>query len=113
MHRTILAGVFTAVLLLSLPVYGEDLPEKAGVGVGVVAGNLIYVPVKIVTMALAFPQGALSWVLSAGNKELTEQIWQDNLEGPYFINPEIARTAIGERPLLVEEQQRPTSSPLP
>jgi hypothetical protein len=46
--------------------------------------------------------GALSFVLTGGNADLTRQIWRDTTEGPYFITPELARKAIGHRPELRE-----------
>jgi hypothetical protein len=44
--------------------------------------------------------GALSFVLTGGNEELTRQIWRDTSAGPYIITPELAKKAIGERPEL-------------
>jgi hypothetical protein len=46
--------------------------------------------------------GALSYVVTGGNRELTQQIWQDTLQGPFVITPEIARQSIGHRPELQE-----------
>lgn len=63
-----------------------------------VAGNLIYAPMKITTMILALPQGFFSWFLSVGNDQLAEQFLDEAMEGPYFITPELARFAIGARP---------------
>ena len=94
--------LFAALLLCSLltppALFADGFIEEAGVGVGVVAGNLIYVPMKITTMILALPQGVFSWFLSGGNDQLSEQILGEAMEGPYFITPELARFAIGERP---------------
>ncbi len=98
--------LFAALLLCSLltppTLFADDFIEEAGVGVGVVAGNLIYVPVKLTTMIMALPQGLFSWFLPGGNDQLTEQFLNDAMEGPYFITPELARFAIGERPEVLE-----------
>jgi len=94
--------LFAALLLCSLltppTIFADDFIEEAGVGIGVVAGNLIYVPMKITTMVFALPQGFFSWFLSGGNDQLTEQFLDEALAGPYFITPELARFAIGARP---------------
>jgi hypothetical protein len=44
--------------------------------------------------------GALSFIVTGGNLDLTKQIWQDTTEPPYLITPEVARKGIGERPEL-------------
>ena len=80
----------------------EDNIEKAGVGVGVTAGNLWFLPIKAIAMAVGAVSGALSYVVTGGNTELTQQIWQDTLQGPYVVTPELARTSIGQRPELQE-----------
>ena len=78
----------------------EDTIEKAGVAVGVTAGNLWVVPLKAVSAINGIFSGALSFIVTGGNLSLTQQIWQDTLQGPYVITPELAHKAIGERPEL-------------
>jgi hypothetical protein len=46
--------------------------------------------------------GALSYVVTGGNADLTRQIWRDTTEGPYVITPEVARMGVGQRPELVD-----------
>ncbi len=101
MVKFLLAALLLCSLLTPPTLFAGDFIEEAGVGVGVVAGNLIYVPVKITTMILAVPQAFFSWFLSGGNDQLAEQFLDETLEGPYFITPELARFAIGERPELL------------
>jgi hypothetical protein len=48
--------------------------------------------------------GALSFVVTGGNTDLTKQIWQDTTQGPYMITPEVARMAVGQRPELAEKK---------
>jgi hypothetical protein len=97
-----------AVMALSLTslspalVCAEDTIEKAGVATGVSAGNMWFLPIKAISMSIGAISGALSYVVSGGNAELTKQIWRDTSEGPYIITPELARKSIGERPLLTE-----------
>jgi len=94
------------VFLSPLPLRAEDPIEAAGVGVGLTAGNAVVIPVKAVSVLWGLTSGALSFILSGGNVELTKQIWTDVTEGPYIVTPEVARMAIGERP----ELQRKVSS---
>lgn len=91
--------------LIGLPpasLRAEDNIEKAGVGVGVTAGNLWFLPIKAISMTVGALSGALSYIVTGGNTELTQQIWQDTSQGPYVITPELARTSIGQRPELQE-----------
>ncbi len=81
-------------------VNAEDIIEKAGVATGVSAGNMWFLPIKAITMTIGALSGALSFVVTGGNTELTQQIWQDTSEGPYVITPGVARTSIGQRPEL-------------
>lgn len=68
--------------------------------IGVTAGNMWFVPIKAIAVVAGLTGGALSFVLTGGNAELTQQIWQDTTEGPYLITPDVAQKAIGERPEL-------------
>lgn len=78
----------------------EDTVEQAGVAVGVTAGNLWVIPAKAISVANGILSGALSFIVTGGNLDLTKQIWQDTTEPPYLITPEGARKGIGERPEL-------------
>ena len=95
-----------AILLLALtgtaPAHlrAEDMIEKAGVATGVTVGNAIATPLKAVTMVIGAFAGVLSFVVTGGNTELTQQIWQDTLQGPYVITPELARMSVGQHPEL-------------
>jgi hypothetical protein len=103
-RRKSLLVVLIAALLGASPaaLRAEDMIEKAGVATGVTAGNLLFVPIKVITVTIGALSGALSYVVTGGNRELTQQIWQDTTEGPYLITPEVARKAIGRRPELEE-----------
>jgi cytosine/uracil/thiamine/allantoin permease len=96
------ALVLAAFVLSAVPLSAEDFTEKAGIAVGVTVGNLWFVPIKAMTMTVGAMSGALSYVVTGGNRELTEQIWQDTLQGPYMITPELARKSIGHRPEIQE-----------
>ena len=57
---------------------------------------------QLISMTVGATAGALSYIVSGGNADLTQQIWRDTSEGPYIITPELARKSIGQRPLLAE-----------
>jgi hypothetical protein len=101
--RSLAAALALALMgLFPVPLEAEDITEKAGVAVGVTVGNLWFIPIKAMTVTVGAMSGALSYVATGGNLELTRQIWQDTLQGPYVITPEIARKSIGHRPELQE-----------
>jgi hypothetical protein len=82
----------------------EDTIEKAGMAVGVTAGNVILLPAKAISTSMGLFFGALSFVLTGGDTEVTQQMWRYSTEGPYLITPEVARKAIGKRPYLSEAE---------
>ncbi|MGZ8433884.1 MAG: hypothetical protein ACXWW4_02610 [Candidatus Binatia bacterium] len=102
MKNQILTGVIALTLVALAPptLRAEDNIEKAGVAVGVSAGNMWFLPIKAIVMSVGAIGGALSYVVTGGNAELTQQIWRDTSQGPYIITPEVARTGIGQRPEL-------------
>jgi hypothetical protein len=76
----------------------EDVIEKAGVGVGVTAGNMLFLPIKAISVSIGALSGVLSFIVTGGDTEVARQVWQDTVHGPYAITPEVARTGIGYRP---------------
>ena len=74
----------------------------AAIDIVVTAGNLVFLPAKAISVSMGAVTGALSFLLTGGNADLTRQIWRDTTEGPYFITPQQARKAIGDRPELRE-----------
>ena len=99
--RLIVTALFIASPSPSI-LNAEDAIEIAAVDVGVTAGNLVFLPAKAISVSVGMISGALSFVLTGGNADLTRQIWRDTTEGPYFITPGFARKAIGDRPELRE-----------
>lgn len=81
----------------------EDAIEKAGVGVGVTVGNAFFLPLKAVAVSMGLISGAAS-LLFTGNPNLTNQILNDTLQGPYVITPDLAKKAVGQRPELDQER---------
>jgi hypothetical protein len=97
---TLIIVLVALALSAPLPLRAADPIETAGVGVGLTAGNAIVIPAKTVSVLWGLTAGALSFILSGGNVELTKQIWNDVTEGPYMVTPDVAQKAIGERPEL-------------
>jgi hypothetical protein len=96
------AAILLAALVWSIvaaePLRSEDKIESAGVTIGSTVGNLIFVPLKAASAFMGALAGALSFVVTGGNAEVSRQIWHNTLQGPYVITPELAKEAIGERP---------------
>ena len=76
----------------------DDTIEKAGVAIGVTAGNATFLPIKAATVVIGALSGALSFVVTGGDTEVSRQVWRDSTQGPYVITREVAETAIGFRP---------------
>ena len=99
---------FAMVLVATMPslLHAEETRiEKAGVAVGVSAGNVIFLPAKAISTSMGVFFGALSFVLTGGDTEIMRQAWRDSTDGPYLITPEVARKAIGTRPILSETEE--------
>jgi len=62
-----------------------------------------FVPIKAISVVMGLTGGALSFVLTGGDAELTRQMWRDTTEEPYLITPDLARKSIGERPELKKQ----------
>src|SRR5574341_2223170 len=73
-----LAAILTVLItLVPLSVFADDRIEKTGVAIGVSAGNMWFIPIKAIAVFWGATGGAVSYVLSGGNAELTRQIWDD------------------------------------
>jgi hypothetical protein len=80
----------------------EDAIEKAGESVGLTIGNVLFLPMKAISVSMGLISGAAS-LFFTGNAGLSSQIWFDTVQGPYLITPELAKKAVGERPELEQE----------
>lgn len=103
-HRRWLQIALLLILLLSpLKLLAKDLTEETGVAIAVTAGNLWFVPIKALSVMWGLTEGAISFVFSGGDMEMTRQIWEDTTRAPYFISPDIARAGMGLKPELKED----------
>jgi hypothetical protein len=102
---------FAAVLLaasLMLPfaalAQSQEVIEKGATGIGLTVGNLVVVPAKAVSIFFGALSGGLAFVFTGGDREVANQVWRDTSGGPYYITPELAKKAVGDRPLLSEKK---------
>src|SRR5581483_5558507 len=86
----IAAALLSSICLAAAPARAEDAIESAGVGVGVALGNILFLPVKAISVTMGALSGGLSLALT-GNADLSQQIWRDTSQGPYAITPEVSR----------------------
>jgi hypothetical protein len=100
-HR-LAAAMLLFVLTGAIPaaLQAQEVWEKAGVATGLTAGNTIAIPAKAITMVIGAFSGALSFLVTGGDTEVTKQVWRDTFDAPYMITPEVARMAVGKRPEL-------------
>ena len=103
MSKLLATAILITALLAPPPLSANDPIENAGIGVGLTAGNMWFVPLKAISFFWGLTEGSLSFILSGGNAELTTQIWQDTTQGPYLITPDVAQTAVGQRPELKQD----------
>ncbi len=108
MFKLIKNGSFIAALLfttLIIPpsLFAADLVEKAGIGIGVTAGNGVFVPAKVASVGTGLIGAALSFIFSGGDTEVARQMWRNSNQGPYLITPEVAQKAVSERPALQQK----------
>jgi hypothetical protein len=100
--QRIIAAAILLVLSSGAPARlgADDFYEIAGVATGVTAGNMIAPPLKAVSMVIGALSGALSFIVTLGDTEVTKQVWRDTFQGPYVVTPELARMSVGRRPEL-------------
>jgi len=101
--RLLLAAFFLIVFLSPTYLHAGEAIDKAGMRLGVTVGNMVFVPLKVALVGFAAPVAVISWLGSLGDNQQVKEIWKNTTEMPYFISPDQARKAIGERPDLTAE----------
>ena len=66
----------------------DDPIEQAGLGVGSVLLTLPYGPAKIVYAGLGGIVGGATWILTGGNTETAQTVWDPSFYGDYVITPD-------------------------
>ena len=59
----------------------------AGYGSLAVITNIFYMPAKICYAAVGLPVGGLAYLLTAGDSEISDRIWDSSLGGDYVVTP--------------------------
>ena len=65
--------------------------SDAGMGVAAVGANVLYVPAKLVYATLGGITGGFAYVLTGGNYQTAERVWNPALGGNYMLNPDHLR----------------------
>lgn len=63
--------------------------KGVGVGAGTIAGNLLYIPAKLVYGILGGIAGGAGYVLTGGNSQVSNTIWRSSLGGDYVLTPKM------------------------
>ncbi len=81
---------------------GRDSGEKeSSLGLRVASGalSILYTPVKVVYAGLGGIIGGLAYVMTAGNGQVAQNIWDVSLKGNYWVKPSHLE---GDEPLLFQ-----------
>jgi hypothetical protein len=70
--------------------------KGVGVGAGTVAGNILYVPAKLVYGILGGIAGGAGYALTGGNQQVSNTIWRSSLGGDYVLTPDMVT---GKKPV--------------
>src|SRR5271169_624395 len=71
------------------PAQGGVNWKGVGVGAGTVAGNVFYMPAKVVYGLLGGIAGGAGYALTGGNKQVADTIWRSSLGGDYILTPDM------------------------
>lgn len=78
------------------PSDGDVNWKGVGIGAGTVAGNVLYVPAKVVYGILGGITGGASYLLTGGNTQTANTIWRSSLGGDYVLTPDMVE---GQKPI--------------
>ena len=78
------------------PSDGDVNWKGVGIGAGTVAGNVLYVPAKLVFGILGGITGGASYLLTGGNTQTANTIWRSSLGGDYVLTPDMVA---GQKPI--------------
>ncbi len=63
--------------------------KGVGIGAGTVAGNILYIPAKLVYGILGGIGGGAGYALTGGNEQVANTIWRSSLGGDYVLTPDM------------------------
>ena len=84
--------------------------KGVGIGAGTVAGNVLYVPAKVVYGILGGITGGASYLLTGGNTQTANTIWRSSLGGDYVLTPDMVA---GQKPIHFSGPTMTTPEPVP
>jgi len=70
---------------------GGSVWSDAGWGVLTVLTNVVYIPAKVVYAGVGTVVGGLAYVLTIGDSDTAQKIWDPSLGGTYVITPAMLR----------------------
>jgi hypothetical protein len=91
-----LVGGSTGQAQVPQPPDGNVNWKGVGIGAGTVAGNVLYVPAKVVYGILGGITGGASYLLTGGNTQTANTIWRSSLGGDYVLTPDMVA---GQKPI--------------
>jgi hypothetical protein len=97
--QTVVAGVALGALLTwgtTAAAESDSVWVDAGLGIGSVFANAVYMPAKVVYATLGTVTGGLTYALTGGSYETAESVWIASLGGVYVVTPQVLT---GEAPL--------------
>ena len=89
-------GTQTGQAQVPQPSDGNVNWKGVGIGAGTVAGNVLYVPAKVVYGILGGITGGASYLLTGGNTQTANTIWRSSLGGDYVLTPDMVA---GQKPI--------------
>lgn len=101
-HRVMVAGLALGAMLVAgtgrQAVAAEERGTwaSAGLGIGSMLSNVVYMPAKLVYAGLGAVTGGLTYVLTGGSYDTAQNVWVASLGGTYVITPDMLT---GERPV--------------
>jgi hypothetical protein len=69
----------------------ENFASEFGLGVGAVAVDLVYMPLKFVYATLGGLTGGLAYALTIGRTDVAMSIWRPSLGGTYVVTPRMLK----------------------
>src|SRR5579864_5662567 len=70
--------------------------KGVGVGAGTLGANVLHVPAKLVYGILGGIGGGAGYLLTGGNKQVSNTIWRSSLGGDYVVTPDMIK---GDQPV--------------
>jgi hypothetical protein len=94
--NNVVGGSSTGQAQVPQPPDGNVNWTGVGIGAGTVAGNVLYVPAKLVYGILGGITGGASYLLTGGNTQTANTIWRSSLGGDYVLTPDMVA---GQKPV--------------